>query len=134
MYVYNLFVRTHRKVYVNQIISYILNRTGLLNMRIVMRSMNQPERGPLNSMELSPAMAFVSFSEERIHSFQEQKTLLRTPGLADGVGTQACCGDRTGIHGPSPARSGSSHRAFSVRETSVIPHFLLGSSHINLWD
>lgn len=57
------------------------------------RFKDQPERGwPLNAMKLSAALAFVSFSEERMHSFQqllrglEQRTLLRTPGLQMGEG------------------------------------------------
>lgn len=56
-------------------------------------SEDQPERGwPLNAMELSAALAFVSFSEERMHSFQQllrgpaQRTLLRSPGLQIGEG------------------------------------------------
>lgn len=70
---------------------------------------------------------FVSFSEERVPSFQQlvrglmQKTLLRISGLADRVGTLAHWGAGTGTQGPSSTSAVSSDRAFSARGTPVIP-------------
>lgn len=45
----------HRKLSVNELVSYILHRAGLLNTRSVVRPLDLPERGPLNPMELSAA-------------------------------------------------------------------------------
>lgn len=88
-------------------IIHVSHRTWLLSVRTV-RSGYQPEMGPWNFMNNLQPWPFVSFSEERVPSFQQlvrgltQKTLLRIPGLADRVGTLAHWGAGTGTQGSFP--------------------------------